>query len=292
LTEGDLVHVTSKRGSIVVPVQSSDDLGLSQAFMAMHWGSEFLSGRSNTGERLAGVNALTTSAYCASSKQPELKHAAVKILKAELAWSLVGMAWFPDGEALQAREHLSKLMGLFPFATCVPFGSERTGVLLRAAAYEAPPDEVLAQIEAAFSLGHADTLRYVDRKKGQRRAVRLVRRGEVAQLEAFLLTGDVSAQAWIRTLLQEQLPAQSYGRLLLLPGAKPPVALPSRGKQVCTCFNVAENEIASCLLDAQGNDAARLSTLQGRLKCGTQCGSCVSDLKRMVATVAPLRRAA
>jgi assimilatory nitrate reductase catalytic subunit len=44
LAEGDLVHVTSKRGSIVVPVQAEHRWGLSQAFMAMHWGSEFLSG--------------------------------------------------------------------------------------------------------------------------------------------------------------------------------------------------------------------------------------------------------
>ena len=43
----------------------------------------------------AGVNALTTSAYCPSSKQPELKHAAVKILKAELPWSLLAVAWLP-----------------------------------------------------------------------------------------------------------------------------------------------------------------------------------------------------
>jgi hypothetical protein len=85
--EGELVHVTSKRGSIVVPVQGSSAIGLSQAFMAMHWGPEYLSGRSSAGDALAGVNALTTSAHCATSKQPELKHAAVKVLKAELPWT-------------------------------------------------------------------------------------------------------------------------------------------------------------------------------------------------------------
>jgi assimilatory nitrate reductase catalytic subunit len=71
VADGDLVQVTSKRGSIVVPVQASAELGLNQVFMAMHWGEEFLSGQSAKGERLAGVNALTTSAYCPDSKQPE-----------------------------------------------------------------------------------------------------------------------------------------------------------------------------------------------------------------------------
>ncbi|HSH89768.1 MAG TPA: nitrate reductase, partial [Ramlibacter sp.] len=92
LKEGDLVHVTSKRGSIVVPVQASNEVALSQVFIAMHWGGEYLTGCSSTGVRLAGVNALTTSAFCPTSKQPELKHAAVKILKAELPWSLLAVA--------------------------------------------------------------------------------------------------------------------------------------------------------------------------------------------------------
>ena len=123
LKEGELVHVTSRRGSIVLPVQASSEVALSQAFMAMHWGAEYLSGRSGTGEPLAGINALTTSAFCPVSKQPELKHAAVKVLKAELPWSLLGVAWLPEGEALAAREALRSLMSHFSFASCVPFSS-------------------------------------------------------------------------------------------------------------------------------------------------------------------------
>ncbi|MEY3144724.1 MAG: hypothetical protein RL342_395 [Pseudomonadota bacterium] len=97
LKDGDLVHVTSKRGSILVPVQSSAELGLSQVFMAMHWGEEFLSGLSATGQRLTGVNALTTSAYCTDSKQPEFKHTAVKVLKADSPWQLLAAACLNSG---------------------------------------------------------------------------------------------------------------------------------------------------------------------------------------------------
>ncbi|MEZ0309414.1 MAG: molybdopterin-dependent oxidoreductase, partial [Ramlibacter sp.] len=292
LEEGDLVHLTSKRGSIVVPVQASNEVGLSQAFMAMHWGSEYLTGCSSTGERLAGVNAITTSAYCPTSKQPELKHAAVKILKAELPWSLLGVAWLPDEEALHAREELRQVMALFPFASCVPFGRERTGVLLRAAAHEAPPDELLTRIEGVLGLAGADALRYADRKKGQRRAMKLVRRGEEARLDAFVLAGDTSAQAWVKTLLQDELPAQAYGRLLLVPGAKAPVAVQSRGKQVCTCFNVTDAAITEYLASCRGYEDERLASLQSSLKCGTNCGSCVPELKRMVRSVTVLRQAA
>ncbi|MET0311715.1 MAG: molybdopterin-dependent oxidoreductase, partial [Burkholderiaceae bacterium] len=281
LKEGDLVHVTSRRGSIVLPVSASPEVGMSQAFIAMHWGGEYLGGSSSTGERLAGVNALTSPAYCPTSKQPELKHAAVKILKAELPWALLGMAWLPDDRAISAREDLRGLMAAFPFAACVPFGRERTGVLFRASAHEAPPPAMLRKIEELLGLG-TDALRYVDQRRGQHRAVRLERRGARTLLEGFLLAGDTSAESWIRTLLQEELPAQSYGRLLLAPGAKAPAAVPTRGRQVCTCFNVGEAAIAGHLASCAGSADERLASLQGALQCGTNCGSCVPELRRMV----------
>ena len=291
LKEGDLVHVTSKRGSIVVPVQASPEVALSQAFMAMHWGSEYLGGLSSTGQPLAGVNALTTSAYCPDSKQPELKHAVVKILKAELPWSLLAMAWFDEGDALAAHEQLKPLLAAFAFASCVPFSNnqplagpqpERSGLLFRAAAHEAPGDETLALLERIFGLNGSYILRYADRKKGQRRTLRLARTHKEAELTGFVLAGDTSAQAWITTLLRDELPAQAYGRLLLLPGAKPPVAVQSRGKVVCSCLNVTDTAIDEhlALAGAAGTDEARLASLQGALKCGTSCGSCVPELKR------------
>lgn len=289
IAEGDLVHLTSKRGSILLPARASAEIGLSQAFVAMHWGEEYLSGCSSTGVRLAGINALTTPAYCPTSKQPELKHTPVKILKAELPWSLLAMAWLPAGDALTAQRALQPLMALFPFATCVPFAgnapgeAERSGVLFRAAAHDAPDAALVGQIEALLGLQTADTLRYADHRRGQRRAARLVRRADgSAGLEAFLLGGDTSAEAWIATLLREELPAQSYGRLLLSPGARAPVAVQSRGKPVCACFNVTDRAIEAALVRCTGSADERLAALQGALKCGTNCGSCVPELKRMV----------
>lgn len=292
LAEGELVHVTSKRGSIVVPLQASEELASGQVFMAMHWGAEYLSGTSSSGQPLAGVNALTTSAFCPGSKQPELKHAAVKVLKAELPWTLLAMAWLPAERALATREALRRLMVRFSFASCVPFGHEHQGVLLRAAGHEAVPDDLLVEIEQLLGLDDKSTLRYADRKRGQRRAALLQREGDTTTLQAVLLAGDTSAESWIRTLLQQQLPAQSYGRLLLLPGSKAPAALPVSSRQVCTCFNVSEKAIEGTLAQCSGSESARLSILQQSLKCGTNCGSCVPELQRMVRRVVPLKQAA
>ena len=289
LSEGDLVHVTSKRGSILVPVQASAEQGMSQVFLAMHWGEEFLSGHSSTGSRLAGVNALTTSAFCPDSKQPEFKHAAVKVLKADLPWKLLAMAWLPAGAVLAARVQLQALMAEFAFASCVPFantavagGEERQGLLFRAASHEAAPAALLERIEALLQLQGSEVLRYADAKRGQRRTMRQQRVGRDTHLDGFLLAGDTSAEAWISGLLQEELPAQAYGRALLLPVRKPPLPVASLGKVVCTCFNVRDIAIEDNLRTCTGTAPERLAKLQGALQCGTNCGSCVPELQRMV----------
>jgi assimilatory nitrate reductase catalytic subunit len=170
----------------------------------------------------------------------------------------------------------------FPFAACVPFGRERAGVLFRAAAYEGASAETITRIEGILGLAGSEVLHYADKRRGQRRAMRLRRAGADTYLDAFLLAGDISAEAWIRTLLQEELPAQTYGRLLLVPGAKAPVAVAARGRQVCSCFNVGESDIAATLASSAGTADAQLQHLQDKLKCGTNCGSCVPELKRIV----------
>ena len=289
LTEGDLVHITSKRGSILAPLQASTEVGLGQVFLPMHWGDEFLSGHSHTGERLGGVNALTSPVFCPDSKQPELKHAAVKVLKADMPWHLSALAWLPADRVLARRTALQALMARFEFASCVLFGNDaalgqagRTGVMFRAAGSATPPDALLAEIEALLELNGPDAVRYADPQRGQRRVVRLQRSTVNATLEGFLLSGDTRARDWMAALLREEQPAQNYGRALLAGGATPPLPVLSKGKTVCTCFNVSDSAITETLGHCTGSDAERLGQLQARLQCGTNCGSCIPQLQRMV----------
>lgn len=287
LQPGDLVHVTSRRGSIVLPAAADEGLGPMQAYIAMHWGEEFVSGRSARGEPLAGVNALTTPRYCPRSKQPELKHCAVKLLKAELPWRLTALAWLPDEELLPARRALQALMHEFSHALCVPFGHQRSGLMFKAAHEGPPPMSLVRRIETLMGLAYgshdAPVLHYEDARRGQRRAVRLRHVQEDRRLEAFLLAGDARAESWLKPLLQDELPTQAYGRQLLQGGPQPPVPTPVRGRQVCTCFNVSTTDIEAVLPRCSGDAAERLQQLQAALKCGTNCGSCIPELKRLVA---------
>ena len=300
-SEGTLVHVTSRRGSILLPARGSEELAPSQAFIAMHWGEEFLSGRASAGAPLAGVNALMPSGYCPQSKQPELKHAAVKLLKADLPWHLVAAAWLPEADVLAAQRRLRALSSGFAYMHCVPFGHEpaargTVGVLLRAAAQEPASEALLGEIEATLAIAGSKVLRYADAHKGQRRAMRLAatdtREAGGATLEAFLLAGDASAASWVLALLKDNLPARAFGQALLSGRAIPTSAVPQRAPQVCNCFDVGRDAIVDALATCSGSADARLAQLQRRLQCGTQCGSCLPALRTLVAQHAPKLEAA
>jgi assimilatory nitrate reductase catalytic subunit len=262
---------------VLLPALASDSVAPTQAHVAMHWGDEVLGGADS-----GGINALTSPAFCPWSKQPELKHTAVRLQKAALPWQLVAAAWLPEDDALALRQQLGAVMRGFAYASCVPFGHDGHGVLLRLAATEAPAPERIGGIEAAFGLGpgQPQVLRYEDRRRGQRRAIGLQRDGAEARLRGFVLAGDTRAEAWIKALLLQRLPAQAYGRQLLSPDVRAPQALAPAGRQVCSCFNVGEAAITDTLAGCDGTPGERLAALQQRLKCGTNCGSCLPELRR------------
>jgi assimilatory nitrate reductase catalytic subunit len=287
LREGDLVHVTSRRGSQILPVTAGDDMRAGQAFIGMHWGEEYVAGRG-----AHGVNSLTIPAFCPSSKQPELKHAAVKILKAELPWRFLVFGWIGRDRALALQAALRPYMRGFTYGSCTLFGRDKVGVLFRAADdYPASP-EITRKIESLFGIEGAGVLRYDDTRRGNARHI-LVEDGKLA---AVSLAGDLSAEHWLKEYLQSEQPVAALGRLLLVPSAKAPQGFKVRGRIVCNCLNVAETQIAEAL---DGNDWINcrepgqvLASLQQTLKCGTSCGSCVPEVKKIILERMPAAKAA
>jgi len=282
LKNGDLVHVTSKRASQILPALAGDDMRGGQAFIGMHWGEEYVSGRGHEGGGTYGVNALTSPALDPSSKQPELKHAAVKILKAELPWRFLVFGWIDESQVLALQAALRPYMRRFSYGACTLFGRDKVGVLFWAADdYPAAP-QLTMEIESRFGIAGTEVLRYDDSKRGNARHI-LVRGGKLA---AVSLAGDTSAEHWLKEYLEGELPVAALGRMLLMPSNKAPEGFKSRGRIVCNCFNIAESEIAASLatqdLVNRGTPDAMLASLQGTLKCGTNCGSCLPELKNMV----------
>jgi assimilatory nitrate reductase catalytic subunit len=142
-------------------------------------------------------------------------------------------------------------------------------------------------IEALLQLDTHAGLRYADPKRSQLRSIKIDRSQALPQLEAFVMAGDTSAENWLKTLLQTQQSIESYGRRLLMTGDQPPVSLKSAGQTICTCVGIKDVAIADWLQINPGKADFQLEGLKSNLKCGTQCGSCVPQLKRIIALKTP-----
>jgi assimilatory nitrate reductase catalytic subunit len=70
--------------------------------------------------------------------------------------------------------------------------------------------------------------------------------------------------------------AEAVAALELLFGRAPETDSTAFERSVCACFNVGEAQIRTAI--AAG---ANLASLQKELKCGTNCGSCIPELRRL-----------
>jgi len=275
LADGDLAKVAGRRGEVVLRVQASEEVRQGQAFAAMHWGRNILNS--------SGANELTLGDFDPYSKQPELKHAAVQVRPVRLPFQALLMRTQATPEAAQslALEQAAALapwLERFAYAALTLAGRDHPAVVLRLAHDGPIPPEWLQQLEVLLGLDGDDCLVYRDaRRHVAKRA--LLQDGALLGLS---LTGETAAAGWLRDVMVERQPTEELRRWLLAPLATPPQAARSRGRIICNCLNVAENDITAALVGG-----ADFAALQEKLKCGTSCGSCVPEIKRLVAAARP-----
>jgi assimilatory nitrate reductase catalytic subunit len=268
LQPGDLINLKSRRGSVIVPVSSDDSVRPGQAFLPMHWGDRFLKG---------GVNTLTLPAFDPLSKQPELKHSGVRLEPVQLPWQLFALI---EGDVQQHLETLRPLCEAFSYASLSLTGRERPALLIRAASATAPEPQLLRDIDQCLGLNEGPVLAYDDPRRSIGKRVRI----ENGRITAIRLAGETLAQHWLQSLWLEGRADEQLRRWLLAPLSAPPgsAGSPASGtKTLCNCMNVNQNAVCAGIsrgLDLQG--------LKQELGCGTQCGSCVPEIKRLLAATA------
>ena len=216
-----------------------------------------------------GINALTVSAFDPVSRQPELKHAAVSVERANLPWRFVAMAETTDANTLLAK--LALHFDDFDYATCGLSGRDHDVVVLRAAATKAVSQNVIDRLDALFGID-VTALELIDATTGVARAMKV----DKGKLIAMRLAGDISGHQWLAEWLESRVDIGALGYRALAGGNTPPLGAATRGRIVCACHNVAHNEIAACF--AAGGSVA---DAQKKLKCGAGCGSCLPELRRI-----------
>jgi assimilatory nitrate reductase catalytic subunit len=78
--------------------------------------------------------------------------------------------------------------------------------------------------------------------------------------------------------MRDGMPVGALRHWLLAPVTSSPAPAAARGRTVCSCLDIGEAEIRAAIAGG-----AELAELQSRLRCGTQCGSCVPELRRLLA---------
>ena len=274
LQDGQLVEVRSRRGALVVRVQADDSLQPGQAFLPMHWGDRFLKG--------LGINALTLPAFDPLSKQPELKHAGIDVQPVDLPWTFHALI---EGDVQRRLEALRPLCETFAYASFGLAGRETSALVMRAAHHHAPDAALLDELHEKLGLAEGPVIRYDDPRveAGCVPTHKRVRINE-NRLTGFSLSGETRARNWLRDLWQNQTSldddtGRALRRWLLAPVESPPgQARQHTGKTLCTCMNVSEAAVREGI--ERGCD---LIALKQNLGCGTQCGSCVPEIKRLLA---------
>ena len=242
LTDGQLARVSSPRGVMVARVRISTAQRAGELFAPMHWNAQFA--------RQGKVNALVEGRVDAGSGQPESKQTAVRI-----------MPWLPawQGE-LYARE-----LPALPPSVCWWRKASRLTV-----AGEQP----LLSWVMAYASGRGWQLQVA--QTGERSSVLAWHHGELMLGYWEGHTLPALAHAFIEEAFAAA-PVQLAERHALLHGQRPGEDA-DPGRIICSCFSVGENTIRKAI--AGGCDSA--AALGVKLRCGTNCGSCVPELKALL----------
>lgn len=116
------------------------------------------------------------------------------------------------------------------------------------------------------------TMHYCDLRRGVFKAARV----EGDAVIAVRLVGETAGEEWLKNMMVQGASAEAVRPWVLAPVSTPPRGTLNRGRVVCNCLDVSETEIRREL--ASG---VTLAGLQAKLKCGTECGSCMPELKKM-----------
>ncbi len=255
--EGELARVHSRWGTLVARVQHSGGVLNGNVFVPIHWNDEFASD--------ARVGSLVNPVVDPISGEPEFKHTPVRVEPLAVRWY---------GFAL-SRQPL-------PADELTYWTSIQGDRFLRyeVACHQRPPDcGAWARTWLGAESPQADWLEYEDRGAGVYRAVHVV--DERIESCVFLSSRpELPARTWLAGLFaQERL--QESDRVGLLVGELPGPGTDS-GPMVCSCFGVGRRTICEAIR-AQGFD--RPAQITAHLQAGGNCGSCVPELRQLIAEV-------
>jgi len=254
---GELVKITTRWGSMVARLRTSTEIARHSIFVPIHWNSLFSSN--------ARVGALVNPVVDPVSGEPEFKHTPARVVPFVVAWQGFALS----RKQLTIRDATAWSLALT--ATCWRY--ELAG--RRVFGNWSPWARRMLDASAA----QEDWIEYVDRGTGVYRAAHFID----GRLEACVFLSprpDLPSRLWLAGLFQKPV-LEPQERMALLIGA-PIEAGVDAGETICSCFNVGRNTIAAKIQSAGLRSTAEIGQC---LKAGTNCGSCLPELRGILSSL-------
>lgn len=248
LSQGDLTRVQSALGWWSGRVVIDSGLTRGQLFIPMHWTRQF--------SAQANVDGLVAANCCPDSGQPALKQTAVRLQPLRPAWQ--GWLFMPAVMTPQQLLYWSR--------------APQEGVQRYVVAGNDKASDWLMQQPGMLDV------QWQQAQSGQQRHMLGWRNGSlVCAFYAAPWLPEIDHGFVARSFTHT--PNSPQQRHTLLGGR--PAQGENPGRTICSCFGVGDVAIRRAI--EQGCDST--AALGAMLKCGTNCGSCIPELKNLLTTL-------
>ncbi|MDD1607662.1 MAG: molybdopterin-dependent oxidoreductase [Methylococcaceae bacterium] len=250
-----LARLESRWGAMLARVQITDSQLQGNVFVPMHWTDQYAS--------FGRMGALVNPIVDPLSQQPESKHTPVRVRPYTPVW---------QGFILSRRE--LKITEVDYWVK-----SKAAGFYRYELAGDTLPDDWRDYARKQLCSSTAENPQwqeYQDAAKGSYRAARLVDN----QLETVIFIAPdhhLAERSWLSSLFAKTELSKAE-RMALLTG-KPPLGGADVGAIICACFNVGEKTIKAAIKDKGLKTHQQVGQC---LKAGTNCGSCIPEIKALL----------
>jgi assimilatory nitrate reductase catalytic subunit len=261
LTEGGLARIESPHGTTVLPVRLSHAQRPGEVFALFHWTDRFTS---------AGpIDSLVGGVTDPISGQPELKATPVRVTAVTPQWQgllLRSTEPVPQGPYYWARVPLERGHA-FTLIGWEPLPSDRGSELWITALLDAPPP--------------AELVIYADPRRGTFRYASMIGNRLDACLFLAGASSSLPARDDLAALLGTRIGPDMRTSLLAGDAGGQP-AQNANGQTICACFGVGLQTLHRTIAGKRLTTVAEIGAV---LRAGTNCGSCIPELKAILSAV-------
>jgi assimilatory nitrate reductase catalytic subunit len=255
LRQNDFVELaashSSEMGRVILALKLDDKQRKGEIFAPIHW--------SGANASHAAISSLYTDANDALSGQPELKHAAVSVKKVNYAWQ--GQLF------IKYSLNVTLLRRFFDYFVVTTGGQ---GDVVNFAT-----NRSLAELKQNLQQNLPRNDEWVSAQFGDQNNFYALCEGKLNLVVFAANYCHHIDENWVTQLLEQPTLSELKGHALLHGEVDEDFMT---GPIVCSCFKVGQNTIKQAI----GAGCNSVDALGGKLKCGTNCGSCKSELGQLV----------